>query len=68
MENLCDKCKQENCPPCLEKSQERREWIGNLVIGVLMLWDVARISYLIGEFNEIITMKMKVKSHNLTRL
>ena len=57
MENLCYKCKQEECPRCIKKAEERRkrhkehlEWIGSIVTG-LILYGVARAAYYIGKVN-----------------
>ena len=49
MEKLCCKCKQEECPRCEEKAQERRKCNTIIILGVLSALYVARIGYVIGK-------------------
>ena len=53
MNSICESCEQENCPRCIEKSEERRkslEWIARIVTG-LILYGGAKTAYYIGKVN-----------------
>ena len=47
-EDLCDKCKQEECPRCIEKAEERREFwkkllgITHFAVGIWLGFNLTR--------------------------
>ena len=63
-EKLCDYCKQEDCPRCLERSKEFCKSMDTIIAGVIVFLWACRVAHDIGVLVEKVRNEQKEKNSN----
>ena len=63
-EKLWDKCRQEDCPQCLERSKEFHKSMDTIIPGVIVFLWACRVAYIIGVIAEQVRNEQERENSN----